>query len=229
MAPSEPATTAPPEGIQGHESLHFTDIDQFRSDLELIRNSLVSTELSCEQLDTLLNQVHIFGFSLASLDIRQESTRHSDAIDELTTHLQLAKSYGAMEESERVAWLLEELQTRRPLIAAAVEWSEATAQTFAVFKMLHRLQQEFPESPNPIRTALVTARGAPAHERVIRTLRNWDIRLDESLFLGGMEKTDFLRAFEADIFFDDQATHCNRASPHIPTGHVPHGIANLNK
>ena len=75
----------------------------------------------------------------------------------------------------------------------------------------------------------MTARGAPAHERVIRTLRNWDIRLDESLFLGGMEKTDFLRAFEADIFFDDQATHCDRASPHIPTGHVPHGIANLDK
>ena len=99
----------------------------------------------------------------------------------------------------------------------------------AFLSALHRLQQEFPESPNPIRTALVTARGAPAHERVIRTLRNWDIRLDESLFLGGMEKTDFLRAFEADIFFDDQATHCDRASPHIPTGHVPHGIANLNK
>ena len=131
------------DGLPGHESLHYTSIDQFRSDLELIRNSLVSTELSCEQLDTLLNQVHIFGFSLASLDIRQESTRHSDAIDELTTHLQLAKPYGAMEESERVAWLLEELQTRRPLIPAAVEWSEATAQTFAVFKMLHRLQQEF--------------------------------------------------------------------------------------
>lgn len=91
---------------------------------------------------------------------------------------------------------------------------------------LHRLQQEFPEGESPIRTALVTARGAPAHERVIRTLRNWDIRLDESLFLGGMPKTEFLRAFEADIFFDDQATHCDRASPHIATGHVPHGITN---
>ena len=143
QSPSEPATTASTEGIPGHEALHYTDIDQFRSDLELIRNSLVSTELSCEQLDTLLNQVHIFGFSLASLDIRQESTRHSDAIDELTTHLQLPKAYGAMEEPERVSWLMEELQTRRPLIPASVQWSEATAQTFAVFQMLHRLQQEF--------------------------------------------------------------------------------------
>ena len=87
--------------------------------------------------------MHIFGFSLASLDIRQESTRHSDAIDELTRYLQLPKAYGAMEENERFSWLLQELQTRRPLIPAAVEWSEPTAQTIAVFRMLHRLQQEF--------------------------------------------------------------------------------------
>ncbi len=91
---------------------------------------------------------------------------------------------------------------------------------------LHRLQEEFPEGVSPIRTALVTARGAPAHERVIRTLRAWDIRLDESLFLGGMDKTEFLRGFGADIFFDDQTSHCEKAAEHIATGHVPHGIAN---
>ncbi len=92
-------------------------------------------------------------------------------------------------------------------------------------KALHSLQQEFNEDC-PIRTALITARGAPAHERVIRTLRAWDIRLDESLFLGGMEKTAFLKAFGADVFFDDQAQHCERASPHVSTGHVPHGVTN---
>ena len=91
---------------------------------------------------------------------------------------------------------------------------------------LHDLQREFPERDCPIRTALVTARGAPAHERVIRTLRAWDVRLDESLFLGGMEKTEFLRAFGADVFFDDQSQHCERASPHLPAGHVPHGVTN---
>ncbi|MEB3254689.1 MAG: phosphoenolpyruvate carboxylase, partial [Synechococcus sp.] len=143
QAPPESTNPSEPEGIPGQDPLHYTDIDQFRSDLELIRNSLVSTELSCEQLDTLLHQVHIFGFSLASLDIRQESTRHSDAIDELTGFLQLPRSYNSMEESERVDWLLQELQTRRPLIPTAHEWSETTAQTFAVFRMLHRLQQEF--------------------------------------------------------------------------------------
>jgi 5'-nucleotidase len=91
---------------------------------------------------------------------------------------------------------------------------------------LHGLQQEFAGQHCPIRTALVTARSAPAHERVIRTLRAWDIRLDESLFLGGMEKTEFLRAFGADVFFDDQSQHCERARPHVTAGHVPHGIVN---
>ena len=91
---------------------------------------------------------------------------------------------------------------------------------------LHRLQQAFPPSQAPIRTALVTARSAPAHERVIRTLRAWNIRIDESIFLGGLDKTEFLRAYQADVFFDDQQTHCVSASPHIATGHVPHGIAN---
>ena len=91
---------------------------------------------------------------------------------------------------------------------------------------LHGLQREFGDQHCPIRTALVTARGAPAHERVIRTLRAWDIRLDESLFLGGMDKTEFLRAFGADVFFDDQSLHCERASDHVATGHVPHGIVN---
>ncbi|MEH6587810.1 MAG: 5'-nucleotidase [Halioglobus sp.] len=91
---------------------------------------------------------------------------------------------------------------------------------------LHRLQQAFPVTEAPIRTALVTARSAPAHERVIRTLRAWNIRIDESIFLGGLNKTDFLRAYQADVFFDDQQAHCESASPHIATGHVPHGVAN---
>jgi 5'-nucleotidase len=91
---------------------------------------------------------------------------------------------------------------------------------------LHRIQSDFPEDASPIRTALVTARSAPAHERVIRTLRAWNIRIDEALFLGGLDKGEFLRAFGADIFFDDQRTHVESASKHVATGHVPHGVAN---
>src|SRR6516165_4430317 len=91
---------------------------------------------------------------------------------------------------------------------------------------LHRIQSDFPEDASPIRTALVTARSAPAHERVIRTLRAWNIRIDEALFLGGLDKGEFLRAFGADIFFDDQRTHVESAAKHVASGHVPHGVAN---
>jgi len=91
---------------------------------------------------------------------------------------------------------------------------------------LQGLQAEFPPAESPIRTALVTARSAPAHERVIRTLRAWNIRIDESLFLGGLDKGEFLRAYGADVFFDDQQVHCDSASKHVATGHVPHGVAN---
>ena len=88
---------------------------------------------------------------------------------------------------------------------------------------LHHLQRQFPSDQCPIRTALITARGAPAHERVIRTLREWKIRIDEALFLGGMSKGQFLKAFAADFFFDDQRTHCDSARKHVATGHVPSG------
>jgi 5'-nucleotidase len=91
---------------------------------------------------------------------------------------------------------------------------------------LQHIQKHFGADQSPIRTALVTARSAPAHERVVRTLRAWDIRIDDALFLGGMDKGVFLQAFGADIFFDDQHTHCESASEHVPTGHVPHGVAN---
>jgi len=91
---------------------------------------------------------------------------------------------------------------------------------------LHNLQSHFNDKESPIRTALVTARSAPAHERVVRTLRSWDIRIDEALFLGGLEKGIFLKSFGADIFFDDQTSHCESANEHVATGHVPHGVAN---
>ena len=91
---------------------------------------------------------------------------------------------------------------------------------------LHRLQREFDDEACPIRTALVTARGAPAHKRVINTLRAWGIRLDESLFLGGHGKAAFLRAYEADVFFDDQRPNCEATKSHVATGHVPQGTGN---
>jgi len=95
-----------------------------------------------------------------------------------------------------------------------------------VLAALQQIQMAFPPGESPLRTCLVTARAAPAHERVVRTLRAWNIRIDESLFLGGLDKGEFLRAFDADVFFDDQEGHCESARNHVATGHVPHGVAN---
>jgi len=92
---------------------------------------------------------------------------------------------------------------------------------------LHHIQSLLPAGASPLRTALITARAAPAHERVIRTLRAWKVRIDEAFFLGGLDKGEFLRAFGADIFFDDQQSHCDSAREHVPTGHVPHGVKNV--
>ncbi len=91
---------------------------------------------------------------------------------------------------------------------------------------MHDLQADFPVINCPIRTALVTARSAPAHKRVILTLRQWGVRLDESLFLGGRDKGPFLEAFGADLFFDDSAHNIDNAKHHVASGHVPHGISN---
>lgn len=96
----------------------------------------------------------------------------------------------------------------------------------AFLAALHRLQKAFPVDGSPIRTALVTARSAPAHKRVILTLREWGVRLDEALFLGGRAKGPFLQAFGADIFFDDSQHNIDSARQHVAAGHVPHGVSN---
>ena len=90
---------------------------------------------------------------------------------------------------------------------------------------LHRLQAEGTPTIR-IRTALVTARSAPAHERAIRTLMQWNIQVDEALFLGGLPKGEFLREFEPDFFFDDQTGHIESAARHVPAGHVASGVQN---
>ncbi len=90
---------------------------------------------------------------------------------------------------------------------------------------LQRLQQEGTPKMR-LRTALVTARSAPAHERAIRTLMNWNIEVDEAMFLGGLAKGEFLREFEPDFFFDDQTGHIESAARHVPSGHVASGVAN---
>jgi 5'-nucleotidase len=97
-----------------------------------------------------------------------------------------------------------------------------------LLEALHRLQlaAHHGNVPMRLRTALVTARSSPAHERAIRTLMDWNIEVDEAMFLGGLAKGEFLRKFEPDFFFDDQTRHVESASMHVPSGHVLHGVAN---
>jgi len=94
-----------------------------------------------------------------------------------------------------------------------------------LLEALQALQHE-PAHDMRIRTALVTARSAPAHERAIRTLMDWHIEVDEAMFLGGLPKGEFLREFEPDFFFDDQTGHIENAAPHVPAGHVASGVSN---
>jgi 5'-nucleotidase len=92
---------------------------------------------------------------------------------------------------------------------------------------LHRLRRQGPgQTGMRLRTALVTARSAPAHERAIRTLMDWQVGVDEAMFLGGLPKGEFLREFEPDFFFDDQTGHVEGAAPHVPSGHVASGVSN---
>jgi 5'-nucleotidase len=94
---------------------------------------------------------------------------------------------------------------------------------------LSELQRCFPLGKSPVKIALVTARGIPAQERVLKTLRSWGINIDAAVFCGGLPKGPFLQAFDADIFFDDTMKHCESAASHVATGHVPSGIANENR
>ena len=105
----------------------------------------------------------------------------------------------------------------------------ATPLAAGPFKPLLEALQRLQQQPVPglrIRTALVTARSAPAHERAIRTLMDWHIEVDEAMFLGGLAKGAFLAEFEPDFFFDDQTGHVDSAAAHVPAGHVASGVSN---
>lgn len=117
---------------------------EFVAELKLMQNSLAATSLQCRELDNLICQAEVFGFNLVELDFRQDSSRHSDAIAEITAYLQvLPKPYDELSEAEKTVWLIQELKTRRPLIPAEMPFSDTACETIETFRMLHLLQQEF--------------------------------------------------------------------------------------
>lgn len=118
--------------------------DELLEELKLIQRNLEETGLTCRELENLICQVEIYGFNLANLDIRQESSRHSDTLGEIADYLQiLPRSYNDLSEEERSLWLATELQTRRPLIPTELPFSEKTKETIETFRMVRKLQQEF--------------------------------------------------------------------------------------
>ncbi|MBD2100913.1 phosphoenolpyruvate carboxylase [Leptolyngbya sp. FACHB-261] len=135
---------------EGHDAREFPNTDHyptaasFLNDLHLIQRNLQETGLTCSYLEVLLRQVEIYGFNLAHLDIRQESSFHSDAWAEVAEYLQiLPRNYNELSENERIIWLTTELQTRRPLVPAELPFSERTCEAIETLRMVRKLQIEF--------------------------------------------------------------------------------------
>ncbi|MEB3357527.1 MAG: phosphoenolpyruvate carboxylase [Synechococcales bacterium] len=125
-------------------TLFYRSGADFLSELRLIQRNLEETGLNCAALDSLICQAEIYGFNLSQLDIRQESSRHSDVINEIAAYLQLLpRPYNELSEAERVEWLVSELQTRRPLIPTELPFSDTTRDVVMTFRVVRKLHQEF--------------------------------------------------------------------------------------
>ncbi|MGA1476198.1 MAG: phosphoenolpyruvate carboxylase, partial [Prochlorothrix sp.] len=127
-----------------HPGSVYQGAQGFLDELELIRRNLTETGLVCQELENLICQVKVYGFNLAYLDMRQESSRHSDTLNEVVDYLQiLPKAYNDLTEDERVEWLVSELSNRRPLAPAELPFSEKAKEAMETFRVMRRLQQEF--------------------------------------------------------------------------------------
>lgn len=132
------------ETPKNQDSPMYSSGSEFLAELRLIERNLTETGLSCRELENLICQVEIFDFNLTQLDIRQESSRHADALNEILEYLQvLPQPYHDLTEAQRVTWLTGELQTRRPLIPAELPFSEKTNDVIETFRIVRSLQQEF--------------------------------------------------------------------------------------
>jgi phosphoenolpyruvate carboxylase len=132
------------ENIKDISTPAYRSGEDFLAELRLIQKNLSETGLTSQLLENLICQVEIFGFNLTKIDIRQESSRHSDALNEILEYMGIhSKPYNELTEAERVEWLTSELKTRRPLISAELPFSEKTNDVIETLRIVRALQQEF--------------------------------------------------------------------------------------
>jgi phosphoenolpyruvate carboxylase len=121
----------------------YSSSSEFLAELKLIQDNVRDIGLDCKELDNLISQVEIYGFTLTELDFRQDSSRHAEAIDEIVRYMQTLDSYENLKEEQKTAWLVEELKNRRPLISGGLPFSTTTNETIETFRTLKKLQEEF--------------------------------------------------------------------------------------
>lgn len=174
-------------------------LSAYEDDVQSAINSNIAAGIICS------DGIHIYNYEEEIRPIRIAFDGDAVLFTDESERIYQEKGLEAFEENER--------QNAKNLLQAG---------PFAKFlKTISDLQREFPGDDAMIRTALVTARSVPAHERVIRTLRAWNVRVDEAFFLGGISKRDILKAFGANIYFDDQVIHTNVTSQVVPSARVP--------
>lgn len=124
----------------------YRQAEELLADVQLVRQSLRSSGLTCQELDDLILQIEVFGFHMAMQDIRQDSSEHEAALNEITIKLRLFEegvSYASLSEEERCQWLIQELQTLRPLIPHQLNFSARTNELIETFRILQQMQAEF--------------------------------------------------------------------------------------
>lgn len=156
--------------------------------------------------------------------------------DELDTELRVAFDFDGViadDESESVFKRnndVEEFQTHEQSRREIPHQPGLLANLFRQLDALRQLEEqrlaEDPTYTKILRTAIVTARNAPAHERMVTTLKSWGVTPDQAFLLGGMEKARILDVLRPHIYFDDQVTHLRSDAGDIPMVHIPFGIAN---
>jgi phosphoenolpyruvate carboxylase len=141
----------------------YASAEDFLADLRLVQASLrqhSGARLAEGRLGRLITQAEVFGFHLATLDLRQHAGRHVAALDEILSRYGIAERYRHLNEIERQAVLSAELEAGRPLTPAHLDFSDETNETVEVFRLIRRARERV--GPDAIRTFIVSMTRGPS-------------------------------------------------------------------